>query len=96
MTDNVTFSRVTDESLNKSLIKGVKVIPNNDMVNHPSHYQGNGYEVLDVIDDFKLNYSLGNAIKYILRAGKKDPNTYIQDIEKAIFMLQHEVNKLKK
>ena len=59
------------------------------MVNHPKHYQGNNFEVIDIIEDFGLNFSLGSAIKYILRAGKKDDRN--QDLEKAIWYLQREV-----
>ena len=59
------------------------------MVNHPKHYQGNKYEVIDIIEDFNLNFSLGSAIKYILRAGKKDDRK--QDLEKAIWYLKREL-----
>ena len=46
---------------------------NKEWVNHPTHYQSkNGMEVIDVIDNFELNFNLGNAVKYILRCGKKD------------------------
>ncbi len=57
-----------------------------EMVNHPSHYQGNKFEVIDIIEDYKLDFCLGNAVKYILRAGKKDD--IIQDINKAIWYLE--------
>lgn len=63
--------------------------PWNDKVNHPSHYQGKGFEVIDIIEDFGLNFHLGNAIKYILRAGKKGNRT--QDIQKAIWYLTREL-----
>lgn len=59
------------------------------MVNHPKHYQGNKFEVIDIIEDFDLNFSLGSAIKYILRAGKKGDRN--QDLEKAIWYLQREL-----
>lgn len=59
------------------------------MVNHPDHYQGNKFEVIDIIEDFDLNFSLGSAIKYILRAGKKDDRK--QDLEKAIWYLKREL-----
>ena len=62
----------------------------NDKVNHPSHYQGNKFEVIDIIEDYKLGFSLGNAIKYILRAGKK--NDYKEDLQKAIWYLQREIS----
>ena len=62
-----------------------------EMVNHPQHYQGNKYEVIDIIEDFDLNFCLGNAIKYILRAGKKGNKN--EDIQKAIWYLNRELNK---
>lgn len=61
------------------------------MVNHPEHYQGDKFEVIDIIDDYKLNFNLGNAIKYILRADKKGNKK--QDLEKAIWYLNHELKK---
>lgn len=67
---------------------------NKEMVNHPSHYAGNGIEVIDVIDAFKLNFNLGNAVKYILRCGKKD--SPVQELKKAIWYLDHEVQTLEK
>ena len=56
----------------------------NDNVDHPSHYQTeNGLEAIEVIEAFfKENYHLGNAFKYMARAGKK--NDELEDIEKAI------------
>jgi hypothetical protein len=65
-----------------------------DMVNSPSHYQGNNFEVIDIINDYKLNFELGNAIKYILRAEKKGNKK--QDLEKAIWYLKYELSKLEK
>ncbi len=43
----------------------------NDPVHNPAHYKSGGIEVIDVIEAFKLNYRLGNVIKYVLRAGRK-------------------------
>lgn len=60
-----------------------------DMINNPSHYQGNVLEVIDVIEDFHLNFSLGNAVKYILRANKK--KNKIEDLQKAIWYIQREI-----
>jgi hypothetical protein len=66
-------------------------IPHEDKVNHPSHYKGNKFEVIDIIEDFELGFSLGNAIKYILRAGDKDPTKYVEDLEKAIWYIKREI-----
>ncbi len=58
-------------------------------VNHPKHYQGARLEVIDIIEDFQLNFCLGNAIKYILRSGKKGNKT--EDLRKAIWYLTREI-----
>lgn len=67
----------------------------NDPVNHPSHYTDGKIEVLDFIEDKKLNYHRGNAVKYICRAGKKDPTKEAEDLEKAVFYLNREIELLK-
>jgi hypothetical protein len=62
-----------------------------EMVNHPSHYQTeDGLEVIDVIEKFDLNFHLGNVVKYVLRAGKKDE--YLQELKKAKWYLDREIN----
>lgn len=55
----------------------------NDNVNHPSHYTDGKYEVIQFIEDYHLPYHIGNAVKYISRAGKKDEDKYIEDLKKA-------------
>lgn len=64
-------------------------------VNHPSHYNKGKIEVIDFIADQKLNFARGNAVKYVCRAGSKDPETEIQDLEKAIWYINHEIKMLK-
>ena len=62
------------------------------MVNKsPSHYTRGAIEVWDFIRDQDLNYHLGNAIKYICRAGFKNPAKKTQDIKKAIHYLENEL-----
>ena len=58
-----------------------------DNINHPSHYTDGKIEVIDVIEDKKLPYHLGNVIKYISRAGKKNPDTELEDLKKAQWYL---------
>ena len=61
------------------------------MEDHPSHYNIGNYEVIDVIEDWKLNFHLGNAIKYIARADyKDDPKS---DLRKAIWYLNREIER---
>ena len=66
----------------------------NDNVNHPSHYTDGRIEVIDFIEDKKLNYHRGNAVKYICRAGKKDPEKTIEDLQKAEWYLHREIQRL--
>lgn len=79
-------------------IKNIKVEDkenNNDPVNHPSHYCDGNIEVIDFIIDKKLNFNRGNVIKYTSRAGKKDSNKEVEDLEKARFYLNKEIEILK-
>jgi len=62
-----------------------------EAVNNPPHYKGNGIEVIDIIENFELNFNLGNTIKYVLRAGKKGNKK--EDLEKAVWYLKRELNK---
>ena len=57
----------------------------------PDYYKANGIEAFDVIDSFELNFNLGNAFKYIARAGKKDDK--VDDLKKAITYLNREIEK---
>lgn len=71
-----------------------------DSVNHPSHYTDGKIEVIDFIEDKKLGFCLGNAIKYIARAGKKksammdDKQKEIEDLEKAIWYINRRIKEL--
>ena len=56
----------------------------------PDYYKRGGTDVWDFIRDQGLNFHLGNAIKYICRAGYKDSK--IQDLEKAIHYLNNELH----
>ncbi len=67
----------------------------NDTVNHPSHYTDGKIEVIDFIEDKGLNFHRGNAVKYIARAGKKDKYKEVEDLEKAVWYLNREINRLK-
>lgn len=84
---------MTKNSDVKPLIKE-KVV--NKMVDHPQHYGGkeNKYEAIKVIEAWNLGFCLGNTVKYISRAGKKDD--IIQELEKALWYLKREIKTLKK
>jgi hypothetical protein len=64
------------------------------MVNHPKHYNLGKFEVIDVIEDWKLDFHLGNTVKYIARAGHKD--AALQDLKKARWYLDRRIEQLEK
>lgn len=74
-----------------------------DRVNNPSHYKSinNGFEVIDIIEFFNLNFHRGNVLKYLLRSGRKEEAGYetvekeIEDLEKAVWYLRREVKRIK-
>lgn len=67
-----------------------------DPVNHPSHYTDGKIEVIDFIEDKQLGFHLGNAVKYISRAGKKDPTKTVEDLKKARWYLDRKISKIEK
>lgn len=71
----------------------------NDAVNHPSHYTSGKYEVIDIMEDqFGIeglkHICLGNALKYICRAGKKGTDKELQDLAKARWYLNHYIERV--
>lgn len=64
----------------------------NETVDHPSHYNTGSIEVIDAIEDWELGFNLGNAVKYIARAGKKDPTKECEDLKKAAWYLQRAIS----
>ncbi len=67
-------------------------------VQHPIYYGGadDPYEAIKVIEAWNLGFHLGNTVKYISRAGKKDGNSVTQDLKKALFYLNREIELLEK
>ena len=66
----------------------------NDPVNHPKHYTQFGVEVIEITEH--LNFCRGNAVKYIARAGLKDPKAEVQDLEKAAWYINREISRLQR
>ena len=75
---------------------GLESWEKNDPVSHPAHYTVGKIEVIDFIEDKGLNFHRGNAVKYIARAGKKDPTKEIEDLKKARWYLDREINRMEK
>lgn len=68
----------------------------NDPVNNPAHYTDGKIETIEFIEDKKLGFCLGNAVKYISRAGKKDPTKEAEDLRKAIWYIQRRIYELQR
>lgn len=65
-----------------------------DPVNRPAHYTDGKIEVIDYIEDKRLGFCLGNAVKYISRAGKKDPTKEVEDLNKAIWYINRRIKEI--
>lgn len=66
-----------------------------DAVNSPSHYNQGRIEVIEFLEDQNLNFHKANAVKYICRAGRKDPSKEIEDLRKSIWYLERNIEILK-
>lgn len=77
-------------------IETTEEAPKTDPVNHPSHYTDGKYECIDYMEGrgYTQDGYLFNAVKYISRAGKKDPDKYEEDIQKAIWYLKRKIEKI--
>lgn len=64
-----------------------------DNVNHPSHYNAGNIEVIDAIEDWKLNFHAGNVVKYVARYEHKNG---IEDLKKARWYLDRLIQKMEK
>lgn len=73
-----------------------KEVAKQDMVNHPSHYTSDpsGIECIEITRH--RNFNIGNAIKYLWRAGLKDSDNEVQDLEKAIWYIKDEIKRLER
>ena len=70
------------------------LLTSKETVNHPNHYNVGGIEVIDFIESWNLDFSLGNAIKYIARAPYK--NDELEDLKKARWYIDREIERLEK
>lgn len=62
-----------------------------ELVNHPAHYNAGSIEAIDIIEDWNLNFSEGNALKYLLRAKYKGSQK--QDLAKCLWYIQREIER---
>lgn len=63
-----------------------------ESVKRPAHYESrSGQQAIDVIQDFQLNFSIGNVVKYCIRAGRKPGEDRLKDLRKALEYIQFEI-----
>ena len=65
-----------------------------EAVNHPTHYHYNTIEAINVIEAWALNFNRGNVVKYLSRAGLKNPDRELEDLNKALWYLKREIERL--
>ena len=78
-------------------ILGKERTPSSDNVSHPPHYANgwsNGAEVIDLTEH--LSFCAGNVVKYVCRAGRKDPDKHVEDLEKARWYLDREIARVRR
>lgn len=80
----------------KRLTDALRRTITHDPVNRPAHYTAGGIEVIDAIEAWGLDkdFCLANAVKYIARAGKKNPKKLVEDLRKAAWYLNRRIKKL--
>lgn len=90
------FHKISDDELYIALeiFRTTRSAQENDPVNKPAHYTDGKIEVIDFIEDKKLGFCLENAVKYIARAGKKDPSKEIEDLKKAEWYIKRRIREL--
>jgi hypothetical protein len=77
----------------KAVKKTVKPVKK-EAVNHPQHYNMGSIEVIDAIEDWQLDFHIGNAVKYLARALYKE--NAVQDLNKACWCIQRKISLIKK
>lgn len=78
----------------KHPVLGEERTMSSDNVSHPPYYAkgwSNGAEVIDITEH--LSFCAGNVVKYVCRAGRKDPGKYVEDLEKARWYLDREIKR---
>lgn len=73
----------------------IRIAENSDSVSHPPHYANgwsNGAEVIDLTEH--LSFCAGNVVKYVCRAGRKDPDKHVEDLKKARWYLDREIERV--
>ena len=95
MSSSSRMSSATRSRKSRKIPRPEEINDQTDLVNYPPHYTFGKHQVIDIIDDLRLDqdYYLGNVVKYLARAGRKSPNA-LQDLKKAQWYLGRKISKL--
>ena len=88
------FLESIDEEIDLSVVEEIIASEDTEDPINPSWYRSGKIEVIEFIEDKSLGYCLGNAVKYIARAGKKDPTKEVEDLEKAKWYVERRIKEL--
>lgn len=91
-TDSITST--TSQTMDGSVAVAPSLSFKSDVVNYPAHYTFGKFEVIDVLEDWNLDFRLANCVKYIARQGKKDADKALEDLKKARWYLDRYITKL--
>ncbi len=85
-------------TLKDSNVNDVVTADSKETVDHPNHYGGknNPYEVIRVLAAWRLGFLIGNAVKYLARAGKKDPTKFLEDLRKARWYIDTAISRFER
>lgn len=92
--DNAIVIKERVDRFNHTVL-GEERTPSSDSVSHPPHYANgwsNGAEVIDLTEN--LSFCAGNVVKYVCRAGRKDPGKHVEDLKKARWYLDREIERV--
>ena len=95
LTIDVPYS-MEDKGEYKVEVKGERGYSNSETVDHPKHYNRGNIEVITFTKDQKLCHNLATAVKYICRAGFKDPAKWQEDLEKSIWYIKDLIDEVNK
>ena len=93
--DGTDFNDGYDLGILRAITLVEKLNDNTNTNSTPSHYQGT-IQPIDLISAQNLNFNLGNVVKYVCRAGKKQGENVLSDLEKAKNYINYEIERIKK
>ena len=92
---SIKATLLTDEGIkNVTCVGDITTKKQYDNIQNPKHYTSSKIEVIEYIEDKQLGFCLGNVIRYVSRAGKKDKDKEVEDLKKAKWYLERRILEL--